>query len=788
VADRLGVYGNDPDNPPNPRWGGMSGGLGRVQKRKGSTPIYGRHQELETPDDLKDLAKQDRLFNESLSPNMAGERDVALRAKQAVDLTINSVFNSMAYMRNKWLSLYRLFRGESLAQFSYGRVPLHSPEPFKAVETMHPRLWKALFGMEPWFLIHGQEFRDDIPAKLQTALCRAQMVDMEYETTARMLFREFMIYGTCVQKTYWRRQIRKVQYRYAQRIPNPDYPGTSKLDLRDVEREEYEFDGNDAQPVSIFDFWAPLTSNGINSMEWCADRSLVPDYQVRQRGEAGEWLNLDELEHVPGDEVQTFRDEFKERKNLSYGVSDSRQASTAPHVGHRECVDWYGPLRLDGKSEVMCQVTVLDPRQKRCVAVVREIPFWHGEKPYQLGRFIELAEETFGIGLLEAGARLSMELDAKKMLYHAAVQLESNPMLVVGASANVHDSQLIAIPGLVLRAETSDDIKPLVMPRVSESALAAMDNLVKDYRETTGITAPVMGESNSRTATQDTNDLNESNLRINGAVKSFEIGIIKPMLNQMCWNNQQFMTRERVLNVIGPLGLRYQDRYEIKPEQITGRFIYVPMASVQLAQRNVQTQQLINLLDRAPAVNQLTGQETIKIPALLARIFRDGYGFHDVASFITVPPSEAGVLTPTEEHEMWYHGEVPPVKEMDNQLRHIIGHMKEIETEAFQQLEKKKPSIGNKARAHIANHMLEAEKLGLMQEQVLMAAAQMGAVQNAATGGGGEDGGAGFSGAGQKPGSPGFRGSSGPESGMPRNENGATKSEAGMNAPNAGAS
>jgi len=771
----------------------MGGGLGAVQKRKGSAPIYGRHTETETPDDLKDLAKQDRLFNESLPPNLATDLDVRERAKSAVNLTINSVFNSMAYMRNKWLSLYRLFRGESLAKFSFGRVPLHSPEPFKAVETMHPRLWKALFGMEPWFLIHGQEFRDDKPAKLQTALCRAQMVEMEYENTVRMLFREFMIYGTCVQKLFWRRESRDLQYRYAQRVPNPDFPGTSKLNLRDVQREEYQFDGNDAQPVSIFDFWAPLTSNGMNSMEWCADRSLVPDYEVRKRGEAGEWLNLEELQHVPGDEVQTFRDEFKERKNLSYGVSDSRQASTAPHVGHRECVDWYGPLRLDGKTEVMCQITILDPRQKRVVVVAREIPFWHGEKPYQIGRFLSLAEETFGIGLLESSARLSMELDSKKMLYHAAVQLESNPMLVVGANANVHDSQLIAVPGLVLRAESADDIKPLIMPRVSESCLAAMDNLVRDIRETTGITAPVMGESNSKTATQDTNDLNESNLRIGGAIKSFEIDIIKPMLNQMCWNNQQFMTRERVLNVIGPLGLQYQDRYSIKPEQIFGRFIYVPMASVQLAQRNVQTQQLINLLDRAPAINQLTGQPTIKIPALLARIFRDGYGFHDVASFITVPPEEAGVLTPVEEHEMWYHGEVPPVKEQDNQLRHLIGHMEELKTDSFQQLEKKNPAVGDKARAHIANHILEVMKLGMTQEQVMMMASQMGSVQNAATGGGDEGGGGGgggegFAGAGQQPGSPGFRGSSGPESAMPKNGNGAVKSEAGMNAPNAGAS
>jgi hypothetical protein len=46
----------------------MGGGLGVVERKSGTKPIYGRYTMEETPDDLKDLAKQDRLFNESLSP------------------------------------------------------------------------------------------------------------------------------------------------------------------------------------------------------------------------------------------------------------------------------------------------------------------------------------------------------------------------------------------------------------------------------------------------------------------------------------------------------------------------------------------------------------------------------------------------------------------------------------------------------------------------------------------------------------------------------------------------
>lgn len=780
---------NPAGRAPSPGDGAFRSGIGQVRRRPDSVPAYGRATRLETPQDLRDAGLQYRLFSESLgTQNLAGNAEIAARARNVVRECIESTNSSLEYLRNKWLVLYRLYRGETMATFQYGRAAVHSPEPFKAVETLHPRIYRTLFGSDPWFLIHGEEHRDAVAAKQQQALCRAQLLEMDYDAMASEMLRDFLIYGTCVQKLWWKQTSAMQHYRRATRVPDPDRPGTTVTRLSEVKREEIVYDGNYARSVSLFDFYAPPTVSSLDDADWCADRSLVPSYEVIANGESGIWLNLEELSDQPGIDAADFGDEWKQRKAYSYGIFDQERAN-APHLDHYVAIDWWGWADIHGdRKPVFCNIVILNPEQRQTVAVVREMPFWHQKKPYQLARYIALKDELFGIGVIEPIARLSMELDMKRNLSLAAAQLTANPMLKVGPGANVPDGQLTAQPGLVLRCDDVSEIEPLFMPAVSDEAVKAEMLLRNDLRETTGVTGPLMGQSDAGTATEFTGEVNEGNMRVLGAIQNLEREVLRPMLYQMTWNNQQFLSRQRVINVLGGFGLSYQDRYTIRPEQLGGKFLFQPMASLQLSTHRVQTQQLINLIDRAPAINQIAGPNTIKIKRLLGKVFRDGFGFRDAADFIGLDPKDAGVLTPTEEHEMWYHGEVPPVRDEDNHLRHYIQHAQEIETDAFRELSEREPYIADQARAHQANHAIELERMNIEMEQVLMLAAQQGAIQEASAGGGGGEGGTGFAGAGQQPGSPGFRGTSGPESGMPKNENGATKSEAGMAAPNEGAS
>lgn len=504
MADR-GMLGNSlsAGSPPNPRTGigaVPDRGMGTFKRRSGTQPVRGPYELTESAfRDGTDVAQKARLYEESVGfPNLANDKFVAEQAKAAVLAGIKDVFNVMEFLRNKWLILYRLYRGETLDNFTYGRNRLHSPEPFKIIETLHPKIVRTLFGTDRYFKFYGQHEEHDQAAKAQEVMCRDQLRACKHKMRSHRLIRDGLIYGTAIQKTYWRQEEKEMTYRTGKRVPDPKFPGTTKVDLSEVTQKELIFDGNDVQNVSIFDFLTSPNASSIDDAEWAADRSSMADYEVKMMGELGHWLNLQALKEHPGSKDTSFGDEFKERKSYAYGVFDPREASWAPHVPHYEVIDWWGPLVVkaqDGSyTTKMCNVVMVEPKSLQLIVRVTQCPFWHQQKPYQAWRPIQLEDEFYGIGSLEMIARLSMEKDMKRNLLMAATQLEANPMWLISDEANIPGGQLLLEPGLGIRVPNIENsIAPLHVPQVSDSALKAENVLTMDIRDTSGATSQSMG-------------------------------------------------------------------------------------------------------------------------------------------------------------------------------------------------------------------------------------------------------------------------------------------------------
>lgn len=781
-------------SPPDPRGSGagVNRGMGGYTD-KSREPIRQPYTMTEDSfSDGTDPEKMARLYEESVGyENLASKQFVVEQARAAVMSSLDDVYNVMEFLRNKWLILYRLYRTESLNQFSYGRMNLHSPEPYKIVETFLPKIMRTLFGDERWFKLYGETNEHDANSKAQEILCRDQLRECGFLSKASRFVRDGLIYGTSVQKVYWRQETGEMNYRKAKRIPDPKgMPGQTKVELEKIERKELVFDGNDVDNVSIFDFFTSPSASDMDDAEWAADRSSWADHKVKRMGELGHWKNLGALRNNTGSNDTTFGDEFKERKAYSYGVFDPRHASQAPHIPHYTVIDWWGPLVIqakDGSYDTrMCNVVMIDPDGLKLIVRVTVNPFWHQKKPYVVWKPIDLEDEMYGIGALEPIARLSMEKDTKRNLLMAATQLEANPMWMISDEANIPDGQLILQPGGTIRVPNLENsIAPLHVPQVSDAALKAENILTKDIRETSGATSPTMGAvdpfAKDKTATQHMAEIDEGNMRLLPMINNYENQVVKPLLNQMSWNNQQFASYPKVVRELGPMGMRFHDRYEIRPEDLIGRFIVQPLASHKLTTKQTQVQQLVNILDRAPIINQMYGPNAVKMPKLLALILEQGFDIRNVDEFISVPPEEAGLLTAIEEHEMWYHGNVPPRKPDDNDMRHAAMHMEEMGTERFELLEKTSPGTAARARAHTAEHMRKLALLQEIQEGQMMLMAQAAQMQGLGGGGGGGSPVAGAAGPGQDPGSPKVR------SNETERGEGSPQSEGMQGAPNLGA-
>lgn len=797
MADR-GMIGNTltAASPPNPRTG-IGGhpqrGMGGFQRRKGTDPILAPYDLKEIGiDDGTDAAQKARLYEESVGfPNLAQNPFVVEQARSAVLGGIKDVFNVMEFLRNKWLVLYKLYRGETLDNYTFGRTRLHSPEPFKAVETLQPKILRTLFGNDRMFKFYGEQADHDEAAMLQEVLCRNQMRVSRHRAKSSRFVRDGLIYGTAIQKTYWKQDFGEVSYRVGRRVPDPKFPGASMVQLEEVKKQELVFDGNVSENVSIFDFLTAPNASSIEEAEWCADRSGMPDFQVKRMGELGHWLNLEKLRDHPGSKDISFGDEFKERKSYSYGVFDPREASWSPNIPHYEVIDWWGPLLIRAENGSyttrICNVVMVEPKSLQLIVRVTQNPFWHQQKPYQAWRPISLEDEFYGIGTLEMIARLSMEKDMKRNLLMAATQLEANPMWLVADDANIANGQLLFEPGLAIRVpDIEKSIAPLHVPQVSDAALKAENVLTVDMRETTGATTPSMGAKDpfgsEKTATQHMSEVDEANLRLVPMIEAYEEEVREPMLTQMTWNNQQFLSYPKVVRDIGPLGMKFTDRYSIRPQDIIGRFLVQNLSSHKLTTKQTQVQQLVNILDRAPIINQMYGPKAVNMPKLLAMILEQGFDIRNCDDFISIPGE--GILTPTEEHELWYHGNVPQRRPDDNDMRHIIAHMEELSSERFAELEKISIGTAARARAHVAEHYKKLERLMLVQEDMMQQFAQVGAQTGLMGGGGGEQGSpiGGAAGPGQDAESPKVRNNE-----SDRGEATAAKSEGMRRAPNAGA-
>ena len=765
----------------SPEYGSAGKGLGTVEARSGTKPIY----EGYTLPDQRDVETEARLINEALPENKADNPKIAEGAGQVVRACIQSVRNTNEYLRGKFLRLYQAYRTNSLlTQRVYGQI-LHSPEPYKTVENVVPRQHNQLFGQYPPYKLEGLEESDDSNAMNQQAMCLSQHREMGYLQLAYQMLRDRAIYGTVVQKLYWRQDIRKMTYRKARTVPGK-VPGTTRRELTKVRRDEVYFDGNFALPISLWDFFVPPHANGIPGAEWCADRTMWNAPRIRRMGELRLWKNLDKLKDSPGTrDSMAFDDEFKAAKAFAYGVFDSRSALDSPHIAHWPVFDWWGPFDLlDDEGEELTNLVIIDPEGLCICVVAQRHPYWHGKIPYQASRYTPLSEEFYGIGAIEPIGRLSLAKDLKLSLFMRQVDIESCPPLIAEDSANIPDGQWRAGPGTIIRARSADAVKPLFMPKTSDVLIQSLNFLTNECRETTGITEPNLGQSSQKsgaTATAVQSDVNESNLRLLGGIITWDGEITEPMLEQMTWNNQQFIDKPKAIRLVGPSGLRFRDRFTITPEDLVGRFLVVTLAGPRLSTQRVMTQQLINLLDRAPAVNQMTGRQSIKVVNLIAKIMHDSFGFHDVGELLELPPEDKRLFSAIEEHELWLHLEVAPVRDEDNHLRHFTMHQEFFGSDTFRELELNHPAKAGEMRAHAADHGIRLAREVEQSERAIAMAEQIRAVQ----GQGGESGGRGFAeGGGQEPGSPKHR----RESGMPENESNAVKSEAGFNSPNQGAS
>uniref|UniRef100_A0A6H1ZTG3 Putative head tail connector protein n=1 Tax=viral metagenome TaxID=1070528 RepID=A0A6H1ZTG3_9ZZZZ len=641
-------------------------------------------------------------------PNLATSKEVAKRAAKYVADFLAHIGVSREELSAKLTVLYHLWNGDSIADYFPTGRQVHVPEPYKAVESFVPRARETLCGRPGWFRVVGIDDSGRDNSEMIEKLLLAQLKRDGFYSKLSMLLRDCAIYGFAPARTRWKPLRRTVKYNEVTATPveGGAVYGEEKEVIFGKEAEIVE-DGPTMEPLDVDDFFCDLRYRSIQEdSPGVAVRQVRFESDIRAMAESGHYVNVndlltekperegvDRLAGPPGTAANPAT--YQDLRNLSDGISMNLNADKDGARQYEVFEFWgkFDPNYIQGRSEqrhekeyvITLARKVIDNQAKGGWTCLRisENNYWHGQRPVVVAHYTRRSHCFQSVGVIEPIVSLCAELDDSRSMSLAARGLAAKPAFIADDSADIYTPNLILDFGSVIRARSTDSIKALHIPDVSDVAIKAEQNAKQDIREVTGIISNFQGTSDaaSETATSVMSRTREANKRIVEVCYNLSTDFLVPMLEQFHAMNQQMMTKERMVELLGEDGLTVELR-KVSPHEIAGRVGFEITAVPEVEFTGVKAQMYRQFLNDALPWMQF--DPSIVRPAeLLKMAYTETFG---MANFNRIFPSADAPLklrSAMDETYMFGMGHEPKVQENENYHEHLKYHVAFSESETF---------------------------------------------------------------------------------------------------------
>uniref|UniRef100_A0A6H1ZGK0 Putative portal protein n=1 Tax=viral metagenome TaxID=1070528 RepID=A0A6H1ZGK0_9ZZZZ len=641
--------------------------------------------------------------------NYASNKELAKRAAKHVADFISASEMNRTVLNDKLAVLYSLWNGSPVSSYFPNARTVHVPEPYKAVEGFVPRIVKILFGNPGWFRVIGVDDsgRDNI--KTISRLLEAQLrADGFYQKIATFM-RDCAIYGFCPGKVRWRKRRRAIRYNTVKKTPQMENGiETGKMIESVVDKEdEINQDGPTLEHIDVLDFHVDLRYRDIQGdSPGFAMRQERSEEEMLQLRDSGDYANVDDLISLEGppssDSVVVGPPgtvlnpaTFKQLRDASDGIQTDMNISTERARTYEVFEFWgkwdkdYDPPSGQGEEKEFC-ITIARRMTTRAnqgggwVALrVAENEYWHGLRPAVVAHYTRRSHCFQSMGMIEPIVRLCAELDDARSMGLAALSLTAKPIVVVTDDADIFSNNLILDPGTVLHARTKDAISTLFLPDRTDSAYRSQEVMKQDIRETTGIISHFQGASDgsSETATSVSNRVQEANKRLAEVARNVAEHFVVPMLEMFHAMNQQMITDERMVELIGEDGL-LTDIQALSPAQVAGKVRFEIVALPKIEMAGIEAREILAFLNIVVPLLQFN-PEIARIDKLLQMAWVKMFG---IASLDEIFPSAQEPLkyrSAEDEHYMFAMGHAPKVQPGENLMMHLQKHRAFMTTSVY---------------------------------------------------------------------------------------------------------
>lgn len=594
-------------------------------------------------------------------PNLAGEKDIAERAIQYVIDAKRQWLDATDGVRRIWRILHKLLKGNSLA--SMGQLDIiHTPELYKVLEAMVPRIEDALFADRPHFRVRPRREISQPQADAIMQFVAWQLDQAKADNLIQPGIRSALIHQVAATKVWWERRFEKAILRDVVRRVE----GTRvEYDHRRRRGEILSYDGPKMRLVDPNRLILDTRQTEVEDMDWIGDEVEMTLGECRRMQEMGFWINTGRLD-TSADRAIDENVEIEHARNPDRFAGPNRgQLKHGPKKA--SVIELWGKFDLHGNGdEVECVIAVANEQ-----VALRVSENYHDERfrPYALARCARESWEFYNVGPLDHCSGLNEALDMIRSVAFRASKLSMSPIIgVEGADpGECPDTIWDVEPGLVIPGAK---ISPVQIPSNIDHLSNWAGMIRQDIEETAGAPRIFSGTDESNTATQAVKNLNEANKRIRSIVRAMSQMWCRTY-RMMHLLNRQFVTHDVPYTVLGRGAHALANSYpSVSPLTFLADvdFEFTCMDGIySAASRATAATQWLQIA--TPFLSLIQGY--VNVPKLLATIYADTVGPRIGDDVITVPPMLTDLMPQSEENVMLLRGERVEVRPEDPHAAHL---------------------------------------------------------------------------------------------------------------------
>lgn len=521
-------------------------------------------------------------------------------------------------LRRKWEEWDDMYFGIPKPKNYDWQSNLFIPATFKAVMTLLCRIINILFGTTPPFDVLPVEPTDRAGGELVKSLLNFQFEGAEVFNKFNLMVLQALVRGTSIGKIWWKKETEMKKFNE----PIKNWLGIT-TGYNAVSRQVVTYDDPAFEVIDLLDYYPDPKTTKIGEGDAVHKTIRSFDY-LKKREAEGVYKNVDQLRITafPGQSLE------KSRRLLNIGMTERQtQANVHKKKEEKEQLKIEGSadvelLEFEGKYDInndgLMEDVLFTVGNRKVILRAIENPYWHGESSYFSIIFLPLLNEPYGQGIPEIIEPLQAELNDKHNQRMDNVNLSLQQVLtyVEGAIDPLVFANFQFKPGAKLPVKMLNAIKWEITPNYTQTYIPETEIVERHIEEVTGATKSIMpsagGKDIHRTASGLAMLQGMAGERIKMVVKLMESMGIKKLVGRFHQLNQQFVTMDRTIRILGAKGAEYP---KVSPMEIGKNYDFIPAGSTSIANKEIQLMQLLQFLN-------ISGNfQGINVAAILKKIW-----------------------------------------------------------------------------------------------------------------------------------------------------------------------